>query len=46
MAGHTSHASNPFLADFILLGQGLEQLGFAYSRGVSTVIYPAKYNNA
>jgi hypothetical protein len=30
MAGRESGAGNPFLADLVLVGQKLEQLGFTY----------------
>ena len=33
MAGRESGAGNPLLADFILAGQRLEQLGFTYYKG-------------
>lgn len=29
MAGHVSHASNPLLAELVLVGRKLEQLGLA-----------------
>jgi hypothetical protein len=33
MAGDEPHGSNPLLADFIVIGQKLELLGFNYSKG-------------
>lgn len=33
MAGDESHASNPLITDFIVLGQRLEKLGFIYHQG-------------
>lgn len=33
MAGRESHASNPLLDDFVLLGHKLIKLGFIYDRG-------------
>lgn len=38
MAGGESHASNPLVADFVLLAHKLEKLGFTYSRGNIIVI--------
>ncbi len=38
MAGCESHASNPLLADFIFVGQKLEQLGFTCYRKGCVVI--------
>lgn len=35
----------PLLADFILLGQKLEQLGFTYYNGAVTVIEPGEVQN-
>jgi hypothetical protein len=33
MAGSTGSAGNPLLADFLLVAQRLEKLGFAYYKG-------------
>lgn len=38
MTEDESHASNPLIADFILLGQKLAKLGFIYHRGAVTSI--------
>lgn len=38
MAGDESLSWHPFLSDFIVLGQKLEQLGFTYFKGSVTVI--------
>jgi len=40
MAGYTSDAGNPLLADFILVGLKLERLGFTCYRGKATIIEP------
>jgi hypothetical protein len=40
MAGDESLNWHPLIADFILVGQRLEQLGFIYSRGVIIVVEP------
>jgi hypothetical protein len=42
MAGDESLNWHPFLSDFILVGQKLEQLGFTYFRGSVTVIDPSE----
>ncbi len=33
MAGCESHASNPLVRDFILVGQRLARFGFIYNKG-------------
>jgi hypothetical protein len=33
VAGDESHASNPILADFLLVARKLEQIGFVYCNG-------------
>ena len=38
MAGYKSRARNPFIADFILVGQRLAKLGFIYHYGSVIVI--------
>jgi hypothetical protein len=38
MAGHTSRVGNPFLLDFILVAQRLEQLGFTYFKGKVIIV--------
>ncbi len=38
MAGDESLNWHPLVADFILVGQKLEQLGFTYSHGKVTVM--------
>ena len=45
MAGYLSDAGNPFLADFILVGQKLEQLGFTYYKGKVIIIEPELEKN-
>jgi hypothetical protein len=40
MAGRESHASNPLIADFILMSRKLEKLGFTYHRKNVLVIEP------
>lgn len=42
MAGDESLNWHPFLADFILVGQKLEQLGFTYFKGTVTVTDPSE----
>lgn len=38
MAGSKSLNWHPLLSDLILIGEKLEQLGFTYYRGVTTII--------
>jgi hypothetical protein len=38
MAERESDASNPLLADFILVGERLERLGFIYAKGELIVL--------
>ena len=45
MAGYLSDAGNPLLADFILVGQKLEQLGFTYYKGKVIIIEPELEKN-
>lgn len=40
MTGRESHAWNPLLTDFILVGRKLEKLGFIYSQGNVIIIGP------
>jgi hypothetical protein len=40
MAGGMDSAGNPLLADFILVGQKLEKLGFTYYKDKVTVTEP------
>lgn len=40
MAGTESLSWHPFLADFILVGQKLEQLGFTHHKGRVILINP------
>lgn len=42
MAGSTSRVGNPFLSDFILIGQKLEKLGFTYYKSKVTVVDPVE----
>jgi hypothetical protein len=38
VAGDVSCVGNPFLADFILVGNKLEKLGFAYYKDEVTIV--------
>ncbi|HEY4963925.1 MAG TPA: hypothetical protein VIH90_04480, partial [Candidatus Saccharimonadales bacterium] len=40
LAGYTSRVGNPFLSDFILLAEKLDQLGFTYYKGKVVVVEP------
>lgn len=40
LAGSTSRAGNPLLADFLLVGQKLEKLGFTYYKDKVIIIEP------
>lgn len=42
MAGHESHAGNPVVLDFILVGQKLGELGFSYHKNRVMVLHPGK----
>ena len=41
LAGSTGSVGNPLIADFILVGQRLEKLGFTYYKGKVTIVEPS-----
>lgn len=42
LAGSTGSGGNPLLADFLIVGQKLEKLGFTYYKGRVTITSPSE----